>query len=68
VEGEWEQSAWTFQDKSCLTNLIVFYNDMAGFVKKEKARDDTHLDFGKIFGTVSYNVLVSMFGHHNQAE
>ncbi|KAK4828700.1 LOW QUALITY PROTEIN: hypothetical protein QYF61_000538 [Mycteria americana] len=64
-EGDWEHSAWVCQDKSCLTNLIVFYNNMDGFVNKERAGDAIHLDFGKIFGTVSHNVLGSMFEHHN---
>lgn len=35
---------------------------------KEGAGDAIHLDFGKIFGTVSHNILVSMLGHYSQDE
>lgn len=61
-------SAWVCQDKPCLTKLIVFYNNTDGFVNKERAGDAICLKFGRIFGIVSHNVLVSMFGHRSQAE
>ncbi|GAB0201630.1 WD repeat-containing protein 46 [Grus japonensis] len=45
--------------KSCLTNLIVFCDGMAGWVDEGRAVDVVYLDFSKAFDTISHNVLVS---------
>ncbi|CAM5100811.1 unnamed protein product [Eretmochelys imbricata] len=45
--------------KSCLTNLIAFYNKITGSVDEGKAVDVLFLDFSKAFDTVSHSILAS---------
>ncbi|CAM5075194.1 unnamed protein product [Eretmochelys imbricata] len=45
--------------KSCLTNLIAFYDKITGSVDEGKAVDELFLDFNKAFDTVSHSILVS---------
>ncbi|CAM4550905.1 unnamed protein product [Caretta caretta] len=45
--------------KSCLTNLIAFYDEITGSVDEGKAVDMLFLDFSKVFDTVSHSILVS---------
>ncbi|CAM4531860.1 unnamed protein product, partial [Lepidochelys olivacea] len=45
--------------KSCLTNLIAFYDEITGSVDEGKAVDALFLDFSKTFDTVSPSILVS---------
>lgn len=43
--------------KSCLTSLIVLYDEMTGSVGERRVLD-VYLKFSKAFGTVSHNVLM----------
>ncbi|CAM5110091.1 unnamed protein product [Eretmochelys imbricata] len=45
--------------RSCLTNLITFYDKITGSVDEGKAVDVLFLDFSKAFDTVSHSILVS---------
>ncbi|CAM4640610.1 unnamed protein product [Caretta caretta] len=45
--------------KSCLTNLIAFYDAITGSVDEGKAVDLLFLDFSKGFDTVSQSILAS---------
>ncbi|CAM5177685.1 unnamed protein product [Eretmochelys imbricata] len=45
--------------KSCLTNLIAFYEEITGSVDEGKAVDVLFLDFSKAFDTVSHSILAS---------
>jgi len=44
--------------KSCLTNLIVFYEGMSGSVDEGRAVDVVYLNFIKAFNIVSHNILL----------
>ncbi|CAM5121609.1 unnamed protein product [Eretmochelys imbricata] len=45
--------------KSCLTNLIAFYDEITGSVDEGKAVDVLFFDFSKAFDTVSHSILAS---------
>ncbi|GAB0207498.1 mitochondrial enolase superfamily member 1 [Grus japonensis] len=48
--------------KSCLTNLIAFYDNMTGWVDERRAVDVVYLDCSKAFDTVSRKILGSVLG------
>lgn len=52
----WNSHHRFIEDKSCLTNLITFYDKMTTFVDEERTIDIIYFD--KAFNTISHIILV----------
>lgn len=54
----WNSPHRLTRDKSCLTNLIGFYDKMDGSTGEGRAAEVLYLDFNKVFDIICHSILI----------
>ena len=61
------QNAFT-KENSCLTNLIIFHDEMTALVDEHRAVASVYLNFSKVFDTDSCKILIEKLMKYGQDE
>lgn len=50
--------------KSCLTNLLAFYGEVASSLDEGRIADIVYIDFSKAFNSLSHNIFIDKMMKH----